>query len=156
MNDQIFSINELLSKAGVLPKTKKPDNNSGESFSKILENAVSKPELIKNPQPRQVSDIFQPSFINPLNKIESNQDFAKILETGLNEMLSDLEIFSKLLGNSSIDMEDIKPLADKIQENSQEILRMSQKNNIPDELKSIARESTALAYTVFEKLNKLN
>lgn len=67
-------------------------------------------------------------------------------------MLSDLEIFSSLLGNPAIDMDDIKPLVNKIQENSQEILRLSEKNNIPDELKSIAKESTALAYAAFEKL----
>jgi len=152
MSDQIYSINELLAKTGNLSKAKKTDSNSGETFSKILENAVSKPKAADSSVNNQVSDIFHTSFINPLNRVELNQEASGIVETGLDEMLSDLEIFSSLLGNPAIDMDDIKPLVNKIQENSQEILRLSEKNNIPDELKSIAKESTALAYAVFEKL----
>lgn len=152
MSDQIYSINELLAKTGNLSKAKKTDSNSGETFSKILENAVSKPKAADSSVNNQVSDIFHTSFINPLNRVELNQEASGIVETGLDEMLSDLEIFSSLLGNPAIDMDDIKPLVNKIQENSQEILRLSEKNNIPDELKSIAKESTALAYAAFEKL----
>ncbi|MGE4518499.1 MAG: hypothetical protein AB7E04_03230 [Desulfobacteraceae bacterium] len=152
MSDQIYSINELLAKTGNLSKSKKTDSNSGETFSKILENAVSKPKAADSSVNNQVSDIFHTSFINPLNRVELNQEASGIVETGLDEMLSDLEIFSSLLGNPAIDMDDIKPLVNKIQENSQEILRLSEKNNIPDELKSIAKESTALAYAAFEKL----
>jgi hypothetical protein len=152
MSDQIYSINELLAKTGNLSKAKKTDSTSGETFSKILENAVSKPKAADSSVNNQVSDIFHTSFINPLNRVELNQEASGIVETGLDEMLSDLEIFSSLLGNPAIDMDDIKPLVNKIQENSQEILRLSEKNNIPDELKSIAKESTALAYAAFEKL----
>lgn len=152
MSDQIYSINELLAKTGNLSKAKKTDSTSGETFSKILENAVSKPKEADSSVNNQVSDIFHTSFINPLNRVELNQEASGIVETGLDEMLSDLEIFSSLLGNPAIDMDDIKPLVNKIQENSQEILRLSEKNNIPDELKSIAKESTALAYAAFEKL----
>jgi hypothetical protein len=152
MSDQIYSINELLAKTGKLSKAKKTDSTSGETFSKILENAVSKPKEVDSSVNNQVSDIFHTSFINPLNRVELNQEASGIVETGLDEMLSDLEIFSSLLGNPAIDMDDIKPLVNKIQENSQEILRLSEKNNIPDELKSIAKESTALAYAAFEKL----
>lgn len=152
MSDQIYSINELLAKTGNLSKAKKTDSTSGETFSKILENAVSKPKEVDSSVNNQVSDIFHTSFINPLNRVELNQEASGIVETGLDEMLSDLEIFSSLLGNPAIDMDDIKPLVNKIQENSQEILRLSEKNNIPDELKSIAKESTALAYAAFEKL----
>jgi flagellar hook-basal body complex protein FliE len=152
MSDQINSINELLAKAGNVSKAKKTDNISGQSFSKVLENAVSKNPAAETPKSDMVSDIFQTSFINPLDRINLNSDASKTVESGLDQMLSDLEIFSNLLGNSSIDINDLKTLADKIQENSQELLKISEKNNIPEELKSITRESTALAYAAFEKM----
>ncbi|MCB9493831.1 MAG: hypothetical protein H6681_00120 [Desulfobacteraceae bacterium] len=151
MSDQIYSINELLAKTANLAKTKKTENISGDSFSKILENAVTKPENLKTaPGTEKVSDVFPTPFINPLERIELNQDSARFVESSLDQILSDLEIFSNLIGNSSVDVEDIKPLVNKIQENSKEVLRYSEKNNIPDELKSIAKESTALAYAAFE------
>jgi len=152
MSDQIYSINELLAKTGNITKVKKTDNTSAGSFSKILENAVSKPDDIqKNTETIHNSELFSTSYINPLNRIELNNEAAKFVENSLSEILSDLEIFSDLLNNSSVDLDDIKPLANKIQENSNQVLRYSEKNNIPDELKSIAKESTALAYAAFEK-----
>lgn len=152
MSDQIYSINEILAKTGNISKAKKTDNSSVDAFSKILENAVSKTdEIKKTAETFQTSNIFSSSYINPLSRIELNNEASKFVENSLTQILSDLELFSGLLGDSSIDLEDLRPLADKIQENSNEVLRFSEKNNIPDDLKSIAKESTALAYAAFEK-----
>lgn len=152
MSDKIYGINDIIAKTGNI-KPKKAEKIGSDVFSKILDTAVSNAGTQKTDSVKATHEIFQPTYINPLSKIENNTEASKYVVENIDNILKDLELFSNLMGDSSVELDDISPLAGRIKESVNSILRYSEKNNIPNELKSMVKESSAIAYAAAEKLN---
>lgn len=153
MSDKIYGINDIASKHNNVKIQKKTE--STDAFAKILENKIAGTDTESTGSTAQVQPSFQSYYVNPLSKISSNDTSVKQIEENLTNLLDSLELFSNLLGNKSIDPEEIAPLAGKLKDDVGSILKDAEVNNVPNKLKNIVKESSALAYAAVEKLNAL-
>lgn len=154
MNNKIFGINDISRKAETTLKNKKANRTGSDLFSKLLDKAVSCNASKETAAQNEVSQLDNAQYINPLGNVNLNKAASEYVSKNIDEILSGLETFSQLLANKKVAAEDIKPLIGKIKNDTDDILRYSEKNNISNDLKSIVKESSALAYAAAEKLNK--
>ncbi|MGM0417817.1 MAG: hypothetical protein ACQEQS_03730 [Thermodesulfobacteriota bacterium] len=154
MSEKISGINDILAKTGNTAVNKKNDVSDKTSFSEILNKTVegTKPSD-KTANTTPVNNVYEPLFTNPVQDADFNKKASEYVEQNVETILNGLEAFSDLLGKKSVEPEDIRPLAGQIKTEADDMLRYSEKNNIPEELKSIVRQSSALAYSAMEKLN---
>ena len=150
MSDKIYGLNEVFLKKQNIKVHKNLENS--ESFSKILESTIAK-DSTSTGNTENIQETVQPYYINPLQKVSANDEAVSYVENNIEKLLSNLELFSTLMGKTSVDPEEIAPLAGKLKDDVGDILRYSEKNNIPGQLKTIVKESSALAYAAMEKLN---
>jgi|GEM_PF-6641057 hypothetical protein len=154
MSEKISGINDILAKTGNTAVNKKNDASEKTSFSDILNKTVAGTNPAeKTANTTSVNSVYQPLFTNPVQASGFNKEATQYVEQNIETILNGLEAFSDLFGKESVEPEDIKPLAGQIKTEADDMLRYSEKNNIPEELKSIVRQSSALAYSAVEKLN---
>ncbi len=154
MDNKISKINDFIAKTDYSTRNTNKIQKNSDSFSGILQKIVSSDKTLSSEKTGSTSSVFGTPGINPLNRLEFNKEAASHVEKNIDDILSLMEIFAGLLGNKDIDPEDIKPFAGSIKEDTDNLLRYSERNNIPEELKSIARQSSAIAYAALKKFDQ--
>jgi len=151
MTNKIFNINQL-SAPDFSNKIKNNDKKSvSNDFAKILDNELNSSSDINN-----INSDFPLPGVSGISPLSFDQGSVEKVVSALSSVFSELDTFSSLLGNADVDMDEISPLSDKLKSDMDDILKLSESSNIPDTLKDIARESSALAYATSEKLNSIS